>query len=487
MRGSVYRQCWCRNPETRRRYPKSSPCPKLKSPKHGKWYARYDSMTEERRQPVLGPFDTKKEAEDDLAEAIARSGGGRRQADRSLRVAAYLDTWLAGKRNLKPRTRESYEEAFRLYWKPALGKLRLADVRDDQVSQVITEMLRVNRPLPAGEKPSEMLLRMTAARADDARRNLPEGEARRKKSTRPLSPARVERMLAPFRTAMKAAAATKKIPLSPCTGVELPHADMVKPLAWTPAREAKFRRELAKHMAAAEWEAGRSLSSVERQDAWAAPALRPCPVMVWMPWHAGRFLDYLDEKRERLAVLFAVAVYCGLRRDEILGLTWAEADLDQGVIWVRKTGSGSGPKSETSVRAVPIPGPALAALRAWRKAQAADRLAWGRDWPDTDLVFTREDGSEVPAQWTSVRFEILAFRSGLPPVRFHDLRHGTASLLKAAGEDTRVISAILGHSRTSFTDAVYVTVFPEVAAAAAERAAAIVPRRARPAGAGEGR
>jgi integrase len=80
----------------------------------------------------------------------------------------------------------------------------------------------------------------------------------------------------------------------------------------------------------------------------------------------------------------------------------------------------------------------------------------GPDWPDRDRVFTREDGTPVPEQWTSTRFEILAYRSGQPPIRFHDLRHGTASLLKAAGVDTKIISAILGHSRTSFTDSVYV-------------------------------
>jgi integrase len=91
-------------------------------------------------------------------------------------------------------------------------------------------------------------------------------------------------------------------------------------------------------------------------------------------------------------------------------------------------------------------------------------------------VFTREDGAAVPGQWISVRFEILAYRAGLPPVRFHDLRHGAASLCKAAGVDTKLISAMLGHSRTSFTDATYVLVFPEVAKAAAEAAAAVVPR-----------
>ena len=51
-----------------------------------------------------------------------------------------------------------------------------------------------------------------------------------------------------------------------------------------------------------------------------------------------------------------------------------------------------------------------------------------------------------------------------------------------AGVDTKLISAMLGHSRTSFTDATYVLVFPEVAKAAAEAAAAVVPRAGRATG-----
>jgi len=57
------------------------------------------------------------------------------------------------------------------------------------------------------------------------------------------------------------------------------------------------------------------------------------------------------------------------------------------------------------------------------------------------------------------------------------LRHGTASLLKAAKVDTKIISAILGHTRTDFTNRTYVLVFPEVAKGAAHAAAAVVPRR----------
>ena len=475
MRGTVSRQCWCRDPETGK--PLHGRCPKLAKKNHGKWYARYDSDggNGKRRQPVLGPFSTRKEAEEELTAALARVGGGGLAPDRSLRVAAYLDSYLKGKRNLKPRTQETDAEAFRLYWKPALGEMRLVDLRDHHVSDAITAMELVNRPLPErGKLPeavSEILRRMIAARADDERRVVPEGEARHKKSAKPLSSARIERMFAPFRAAMNAAV-PRKISLNPCDGVELPRAGKVLPLAWTPGREKAFRDALAKRMRAAAAE--RELTTVQKQALWAAKDLRPAPAMVWMPQHTGTFLDFIEG--ERLYALFVLTAYCGLRRDELLGLTWAEADLDEGVASIRQTGSGDGPKSESGVRVVPLPAPVVQALKAWRKRQAADRLAWGRDWPDTGLVFTREDGSPVPGQWVSVRFEVLAYRAGLPPIRLHDLRHGAASLCKAAGVDTKVISAMLGHSRTSFTDATYVTLFPEVAKAAAEAAAAIVPR-----------
>jgi integrase len=475
VRGSVYRTCFCRNPETGNRYTKKSPCPKLKSPKHGKWYARYDSATEARRQPVIGPFDKKADAEEELAAAIAREGGGGAARDRQLRVAAYLDAYLAGKRKLKPRSRASDAEAYALYWKPALGAMRLVDLRDAHVSAVITAMEQVNRALPKGEEPSEMLRRMLAARADDDRRELPEGEARRKKSTRPLSPGRIERMYAPFRAAMNAAVKTKKLDFSPCTGVELPGSGHEKPLAWTPAREERFRRELARRERAAAGEG--TLPAAKRQTLWSARDLRPVPAMVWTPDHTGAFIDYLEAEGERLTPLFAVAAFGGMRQDEILGLKWAETELAAGVVQVRETGSGDGPKSESGVRSVPVVADALTLLRAWRKAQAAERLAWGKDWPDTDLVFTHADGRPLTAQLVRVRFMTAAFRAGLPPVRFHDLRHGTASLLKRAGVESRVIAEILGHKRADFTERVYVTIFDEAKQEASERAAAIVPRR----------
>ena len=475
MRGTVYRACWCRDPETGNPY--HARCPKLKRSDHGKWYARYETegIGGRRRQPVFGPFRTKDEAEGELADALSDVGGGGTAPDRSVKISDYLDTYHAGKRNLKPRSKETNEEAFRLYWKPAIGHMRLGDVRDRHVSMVVSAMELINRPVPQNTKREvvEMLHRMIAARADDERRVLPEGEQRRKKSTKPLSPARIERMFAPFRAAMNAAV-PKTIKYSPCAGVELPRAGKDRPLPWTPQRVEAFTAALGKRIAKRQEElGGRTLTVVAKQELRGSPDLRPSKVMVWMPADTGAFLDFIAE--ERLSPLHTLTAYCDC--DATKYLDWTEVDLDQGSADVFETGSGSGPKSESGKRTVPLPTPVTDALRAWRKQQGAERLAQGADWPGTGRVFTYPDGRPLAGQYVSERFEVLAYRAGLPPIRFHDLRHGAASLAKAAGLDTKYISALLGHSRTSFTDKTYVTLFPEIMKSAAEAAAAVVPRK----------
>jgi integrase len=476
MRGSVYRRCWCKDPATGKRWP-AGDCPKLRSKRHGKWYYRYEAPRipgTGRRQPQGGPFGTKAQADEELTAALAKIDGGGTIPDKQLKVSDWLSAYLTGKINLKARTLATDTEAFRLYWSPALGHMRVTDLRARHIAQVIAEMLKINRPLPPGEEPSEMLLRMLAARADDERRVLPEGETRHKKSPKPLSPARVVRMFAPFRACCNTGVPAMW-PVSPCAGVEMPARRMPRPIGWTRPREAKFRAGLDKRIRAAS--ATRKPTTVEMQEMWSAPDLRPSAVMVWTPEHTGRFLEHIAG--ERLFALYCLAAFCGLRRDEIIGAQWSDVDLDQRTITVLETGGGQGTKSDASDRVVPLPPRVVAALRAWRKVQAAEQMAYGAEWDDTGLVFTREDGSQVPGQWVSVRFETLAYRAGLPPVRFHDLRHGAASICKAAGLETKVISAILGHTRTSFTDATYVFLFPEVAQAGMDAAAKLVPRSAR--------
>jgi Phage integrase family len=118
-------------------------------------------------------------------------------------------------------------------------------------------------------------------------------------------------------------------------------------------------------------------------------------------------------------------------------------------------------------------------LKAWRKVQLGERLAWAGVWTDTGRVFTREDGTPLRPGAVSEHFAAVVARLGLPPVRFHDLRHGAATMLLAAGQPPKVISETLGHSTVAFTMDVYTEVAGELAEAAAVAIAAFIPRRAK--------
>jgi hypothetical protein len=76
------------------------------------------------------------------------------------------------------------------------------------------------------------------------------------------------------------------------------------------------------------------------------------------------------------------------------------------------------------------------------------------------------------------RFQELTRQAGLPPIRLHNLRHGAATLALAAGADMKVVQNILRHSSITVTMDTYTTVLPEVALAAAEATAKIIPRTA---------
>jgi integrase len=67
------------------------------------------------------------------------------------------------------------------------------------------------------------------------------------------------------------------------------------------------------------------------------------------------------------------------------------------------------------------------------------------------------------------RFQKLLGRAGLPGRRFHDLRHGSASLLAARDVPARVAMELLGHTDIGTTLNIYTHVAPELARDAAER------------------
>ncbi len=92
-------------------------------------------------------------------------------------------------------------------------------------------------------------------------------------------------------------------------------------------------------------------------------------------------------------------------------------------------------------------------------------------------VFSRPDGAPTHPHLLSDAFKKLVARSGLPPIRFHDLRHTHATLLLKAGVPVKVVSERLGHSTPGFTMATYQHVIPGMQHEAALTFAATPPRR----------
>jgi len=184
---------------------------------------------------------------------------------------------------------------------------------------------------------------------------------------------------------------------------------------------------------------------------------------------------------DRLGPLFCVAATTGLRLGEILGLEWPDVDLEgaQPTLTVRRSlAKGNGrntyvlaePKTARSRRTLELGATAARALRRQKARQAADQLAIGPDiWQNVDhLVFTDAAGRPLAPWDASKGFGAALKRLGLPHVRFHDLRHGAASLLLAQGVPLRLVSEQLGHSSIAITGDVYSHIDREQKRAAAD-------------------
>ena len=114
----------------------------------------------------------------------------------------------------------------------------------------------------------------------------------------------------------------------------------------------------------------------------------------------------------------------------------------------------------------------VALLCRHREGQQLERSAWGPEWDDEGLVFTREDGSPLRPGYETRHLEKLAQDAGLPPLRLHDLRHTNASLALQAGVDLKVVSERLGHSQLAVTADLYTHVHRGLGQDAADRIAA---------------
>jgi integrase len=179
---------------------------------------------------------------------------------------------------------------------------------------------------------------------------------------------------------------------------------------------------------------------------------------------------------DRLEALYHLAIGSGMREGEMFGLQWASLDLAAGTVSVvRSLSEISGklslgePKSAKSRRMITLPGYAVTALEEHRNRQMAAGFG------GVEFVFCNHSGGPMRrSHFHADDFKPLLKRAGLPPVRFHDLRHTHATLMLLAGENPKVVQERLGHSSIGITLDTYSHVLPSVQTGAAAKLDGII-------------
>lgn len=182
----------------------------------------------------------------------------------------------------------------------------------------------------------------------------------------------------------------------------------------------------------------------------------------------------LTAQDHRLRVLFRLAITGGFRLGELLGLKWRDVDWSSSVVQVnrqlqRNNQGGmetASPKTPKSVRAVQLGTDSLKELMRHFENQ---QLAFGEDPKPDTFIFMGRTGNPLRKSGVLKAFKRLLQLSGLPKLRFHDLRHTAASLMLSAGMPVIQVARQLGHSQASTTLDVYGHLIPGLDSGAAEK------------------
>jgi integrase len=187
----------------------------------------------------------------------------------------------------------------------------------------------------------------------------------------------------------------------------------------------------------------------------------PRPSRTWTPSESARFLDSLGQRCQD--VLFRLALTTGMRRGELLALRWDQVDLAASTARVVASRVPVGglvvegpPKSANGTRTVYLDAVTVALL-------AGLQGPTGPEARRDRLVFVDDAGAGLVPWKVSRDFLAASERAGVPRIRFHDLRHTSATLGLAAGESLKEVSARLGHSGIGVTADIYSDVLPQVA------------------------
>ncbi len=210
-------------------------------------------------------------------------------------------------------------------------------------------------------------------------------------------------------------------------------------------------------------------------DAVEPPRARRTEMQTWDEYDIGVFLEFATGSP--YYALFYTALFTGMRRSELLALTWANIDFLFSQIYVSrslhhlKDGSYvfTQTKSAKSRRTIALSPSAILVLKEHWEKQESTRTMLGVTLKDTDLVFSNLEGKPLRPNTITRAWQTTAAKASVKVIRFHDARHTHASIMLKQGVHPKIVQERLGHASIQMTLDTYSHVAPGLQEAAANR------------------
>lgn len=195
------------------------------------------------------------------------------------------------------------------------------------------------------------------------------------------------------------------------------------------------------------------------------PSKRTKEMTAWTPPELNTFIEAASS--DRLFAIWHLAATSGMRRGELLGLTWDNINFEAGKVSINNTRIRAGnttiietPKSRKSRRTFAIDERTLKALKKWKTKQGQERLAIGDSSAvNSNYVVTEADGTLPDPNTFTRRFKALCKLHELRVIRLHDIRHSYVVAARRSGADAKTVSERIGHADVNVTLSVYDHVF----------------------------
>lgn len=188
----------------------------------------------------------------------------------------------------------------------------------------------------------------------------------------------------------------------------------------------------------------------------------------WASDEARRFLESARLEGDPLYAAYVLILVLGLRKGEVLGLSWNDIDLDVPELQIRwqvqrvgKQIMRRSTKTEASEASLPLPDLCVAALQEHRARHPVERDVARAVWQDLDLVFTSRYGTPIEPRNFNRFWARRCAAAGVPYITVHDARRTCGSLLADLDVHPRVAMQILRHAQFSITMEIYTKVSSE--------------------------